>query len=186
MNFKQWLIKEMAWAIGEESRRNYEIWKKVAKNDSGFARVPWLAASKIMEKMGMSEFYSQKVKKEQGIPEENTEADEYVKEWAAKEFIKDHTDVVLAKVDPCKLMQLRSFRVSKPDISDKFYINQFSQENDVDPGLPLCIVNLEGVSLYDGNHRMTSACELKQAGYVAIAYFMSIDPVKSAIIEIIK
>lgn len=185
LQFAEWLdIQEMAWKVGDESIATYRRWRDVARRDSKFIRVPWKEAKKRMEGMGLSDLYHDKFRQENRIP--NEVPNDRFTEWAVSDFIKDHTEVVLARVDPCKLMQLRSHAVRNPDISDQFYQKKMSQDVDVDVQLPLMIVNLNGVMLYDGNHRMASACELKQDGYVAIAYFISLEPVQSAILEIIE
>lgn len=177
MNFYklQKLLKE-AWIIENKSKETYKRWKEIIKSDSQFLRnFNWHEALEVMKKVpGMYEHYFELLKKEEGWADE---------EWTAKKFIKDKSDIILAKVDPCEFMKTRSLVVTDPDPS--FYEKEFS-EKDIDPGLPLAMVVPRGVSLYDGNHRMRAACRLGQPGYVAIAYFMNYDLVKHTVLEILE
>ena len=177
MNFYKFqeLLKE-AWVIENRSKDTYKMWKKAIKQNSQFLRnFNWQEALEIMKKIpGQYEHYYELLKQEEGWASE---------EWATKKFIKDKSDIILAKVDACEFMKTRTLTVTDPDPS--FYEKELS-EKDVDPGLPLAMVTPSGVMLYDGNHRMQAACKLGQPGYVAIAYFMDYNPVKHAVLEIIE
>jgi hypothetical protein len=59
-------------------------------------RLDWHEVLKILEKSGEFEKYRNLACRSQGLP---TDApDSYMKEWAAKEYIKVNSDVVLARV----------------------------------------------------------------------------------------
>jgi len=176
MNFYKFqeLLRE-AWVIENKSKDTYKKWKESVKTNSQFLRIDWRDALKMMKSVpGQYEHYHELQQKKEGWANE---------EWAAKSFIKDKSDIILAKVDACEFMKTRTLMVTDPDPS--FFEKEFS-EKDFDPGLPLAMVVPEGVSLYDGNHRMQAACKLGQPGYVAIAYFMNYDAVKHSVLEIIE
>jgi|688.fasta_scaffold23718_4 hypothetical protein len=176
MNFYKFqeLLKE-AWIIDNKSKETYEMWKESIKKNSQFLRINWRDALKIIKKVpGQYEHYYKLQQEKEGWADE---------EWTAKYFIKDKSDIILAKVDACEFMKTRTLTVTNPDPS--FYEKEFS-EKDIDPGLPLAMVTPEGVMLYDGNHRMQAACKLNQPGYVAIGYFMNYDAVKHTIMQILN
>ena len=170
-------INEMAWAINSKSIDQYRRWKEAIKIDSQFLRViNWEEVLQYLKsKPDLHQQYMDLSAREQ-----NGWSDD---EWASKKYIRDNSDVVLAKVDPCKFMEARNLTVTNPDPS--WYKEKFSSQ-DYDPGLPLAMVSSKKVLLFDGNHRMQAACELGQYGYVAIAYFIDYDSVKHTVVEIIE
>ena len=183
MDFKQWLNE--AWVVGEPSRKAIKRWKEIVKIDSVFMKLDWREVLKILEKSGEYKKYRELACKSQGLPDDMP--DSYMKEWAAKEYIKVNSNVILARVDPCKIMTARTIGVSQPDSRQIDVFKKLYTEKDIDVGdLPLAFVTYKGVNLYDGNHRMSAACELGQDGYLAIAYFMNYDAIKSAVKEIIE
>jgi hypothetical protein len=172
---ESFFIMNEGWILGQDSMQAFKGWKESIKKTSQFLRrFDWPEAYKILKNMGLYDYYYEKAMKEEGYADE---------EWATKMFIRDKSDIILAKVDPCKLMSLRSFSLTKPN---PIYYEEEFKKRDYDPNLPLVMVVPKGVVLWDGNHRMQAACNLGIHGYAAIAYFMDYDVMKPAILEIVK
>lgn len=162
------------WILGEDSMDSFRKWKEYIKKTSQFMRhFNWHEAYEILKSMNLYDEYYQKTLREEGYADE---------EWATKMFMRDKSDIILAKVQPCKLMELRSLSVTTPD--PEYYEEEF-RKRDFDPNLPLVMVVPTGIALWDGNHRMQAACNLKIDAYAAIAYFLNYDSVKPAIIEVL-
>jgi hypothetical protein len=178
MKFDEWLrLDEMAWELSDKSRLQHREWKEAAKKNSEFLRnVDWKEVlAGLKRKPALHQKYMELSAEEQDGWTED--------EWAAKKYIRDNTEVLLAKVDPCELMKTRSLSVTNPDPS--WYKGQLASR-DYDPGLPLAMVSPKGVMLYDGNHRIQAACELGQPAYAAIAYFMDYHSVRHAVVEVME
>lgn len=187
MQFKEFIYSE-AWKLTDRSIRQFDSWAQIVKSDTRFMRLRPSDTKEWAKKDGVYDQIIDEFRREKNVPEDYPS--DQLWQYAMYDYVYANQDLILAKVDPCKLLELRTLEVTQPTIVPTGDIESQGEQDftqvDADPNLPLVFVTPAGVTAWDGNHRLYAACHNRMDAYAAIAFWQNYDAVKSAVKEVIK
>lgn len=187
MNFSEFIYSE-AWVLSDKSIKTYEAWAQYIKSDSKFMRLRPSDVEEWAKEDGSYDRIVQEFRQARSVPEDVP--DDHLWQWAMYDYVYQNQDLILAKIDPCKMLEFRTLMVTQPTLMTTDQIETTGEEDftqvDADPNLPLVFVTPDGVNVFDGNHRMHSACHHKMDAYAAIAFWKNYDAVAPAVKEVLR
>lgn len=99
-------------------------------------------------------------------------------------FMAKYQNICLVELDPCRTMKQFGGKW-QPFGNLSHYTNMMQSPEPQDVGLPLIKIGADKLEIFDGNHRLTAACQTKTPAYAAVLFIPNMKILEKFITKIV-